>query len=399
MGGTRGDATAPDASPLLFVAPTPAATTKGDPVKLPFSRRVALGIGLVAVTAVAAVVAAIVATSGSSKTSSNAAPSARTQVCALLPDTTTSTRYVLFDAPDLSKAFKAAGLRSSVLNAHGSTTAQISQAQQCITNGAKVILVDALDSGTGAAIESSAASSGVKTIDYDRLVLHGKASYYVSFDNVRVGRLLGTGLVEALKANGMYSKHPVVAELNGSPTDNNATLFAQGYNSVLDPLYKNGTFVKGPNQSVTGWSPPIALTDFEGMLARTNNKIDAVLAANDAIAGSVVSALKSARLKPIPLTGQDATPGGIQFILAGLQSGTVYKSVPAEAKAAAQIAIDIIKGKTVRTNGTTSNGARKVPSVLLTPVWVTKKNYTLLFKQGFLKKSQVCVGVYARLCA
>jgi D-xylose transport system substrate-binding protein len=331
---------------------------------------------------------------GSSSSTSAAATTGKIQVCALLPDTTTSVRYLLFDAPDLSKAFKAAGLRYSVLNAHGSTSSQISQAEQCITNGAKVILVDALDSGTGAAIETNAAAAGVKTIDYDRLVLKGKASYYVSFNNVRVGQLMGEGLV----ADGMYSKHPVVAELNGAPTDNNATQFAQGYNSVLDPLYKNGTFVAGPNQSVTNWNNQVALTDFQAMLSRTNNKINAVLAANDGLASSVVSALKSAHLTPVPLTGQDATPGGVQYILAGWQSGTVYKPVPTEAAAAAQVAIDLIKGKPVKTNGTTPNGARSVPSVLLTPMWITKKNVKVLFNQGFVKKSQVCVGTYAQYC-
>jgi D-xylose transport system substrate-binding protein len=361
-------------------------------VKLSFSRRVALVLALAAAVGVSVAVVALNAAAGTKQAHANI------QVCALLPDTTTSVRYVLFDAPDLSKAFKAAGLKSSVLNAQGNTGTQISQSQQCITNGAKVILLDALNSGTGATIEANAAAAGVKTIDYDRLTLKGKASYYVSFDNVKVGKLQGTGLVAALKAKGTYSKHPVVAELNGAPTDNNATLFAQGYNSVLNPLYKNGTFVKGPNKSVTDWNNQVALTDFQGMLSRTNNKINAVLAANDGLAGAVVSALKSAKLKPVPLTGQDATPGGVQYILAGWQSGTVYKSVPAEAAAAAKVAIDLIKGTKVTTNGTTSNGARKVPSVLLTPIWITKKNYTLLFTQGFLKKSQVCVGAYAKYC-
>jgi len=320
------------------------------------------------------------------------------QVCALLPDTKSSVRYVLFDAPDLTKAFKAAGVTSSVLNAQGSTETQISQGEQCITNGAKVILVDALDSGTGATIEANAAKAGVKTIDYDRLVLNGKASYYVSFNNVKVGQLQGNGLVAALKASGMYSKKPVVAELNGAPTDNNAKLFAQGYNSVLNPLYANGTFVKGPNQSVTNWDNQVALTDFQGMLAKTNNKINAVLAANDGIASSVVSALQTAKLSPIPLTGQDATPGGLQYILAGWQSGTVYKPVPVEAAAAAKVAIALIKGQKVTTNGAVNNGVRNVPSVLETPIWVTKANYKILFSSGFLKKSEVCTGTYAKYC-
>ena len=320
------------------------------------------------------------------------------QVCALLPDTKTSVRYTLFDAPDLSKAFKNAGLSYSVLNAQGSPTTQISQGEQCMTNGAKVILVDALDSGTGATIEANAKKAGVKTIDYDRLVLKGSASYYVSFNNVAVGKLQGQGLVSAMKANGTYAKHGVVAELNGAPTDNNATLFAQGYNSVLNPLYKSGQLTKGPNQSVANWDNQVALTDFQGMLAKTGNKIDAVLAANDGIASSVVSALQSAKLPALPLTGQDATPGGAQYILAGWQSGTVYKPVPSEAAAAAAVAINMIKGVPVHTNGTTNNGVRQVPSVLLTPIWVTKHNISILFTSGFLKKSQVCVGTYAQYC-
>jgi D-xylose transport system substrate-binding protein len=326
--------------------------------------------------------------------------SAKIQVCALLPDTTSSTRYELFDRPYLAKAFKAAGVTSSILNALGDPQKQRSQGDQCLTNGAKVILVDALDSGTGAAIERSAAAKGAKTIDYDRLVLNGKASYYVSFNNVVVGKTMGKGLVAALRANGMYSKKPVIAELNGGITDNNATLFKNGYDSVLNPLYKNGTFKKAKSgDQWTDWNAQKGLTIFEQMLAKNNNKIDAAIAANDNLAGAVVTALKGHKLKPIPLTGQDATPQGVQYILAGWQSGTVYKAVKAEANAAATVAINILKGKPVKTNGTTNNKVRNVPSVLLTPVWVTKKNYTLLFRDGFLKKSQVCVGQYKKLCS
>jgi D-xylose transport system substrate-binding protein len=349
------------------------------------------GASLAALIVVGAVAAFAVSGATASHTAS-------IQVCALLPDTKTSVRYTLFDAPDLAKAFKNAGITYSILNAQGSTTTQVSQGEQCVTNGAKVILVDALDSGTGATIEANAAKAGVKTVDYDRLVLKGSASYYVSFNNVSVGVLQGKGLVAAMKANGTYAKHGVVAELNGAPTDNNATLFAQGYNSVLNPLYKSGQLTKGPNQSVTNWDNQVALTDFQGMLAKTGNKIDAVLAANDGIASSVVSALKSAKLSPVPLTGQDATPGGAQYILAGWQSGTVYKPVPAEANAAAAVAINMIKGVPVKANGKTNNGVRQVPSVLLTPIWVTKSNISILFTSGFLKKSQVCVGEYKQYC-
>jgi D-xylose transport system substrate-binding protein len=349
------------------------------------------GAMLAALVVVAAAAAVMIGGASATRTAS-------TQVCALLPDTKSSVRWTLFDAPDLSKAFKNAGISAEILNAQGSATTMISQSEQCLTNGAKVILICALDSGSGATIEANAVKAGAKVIDYDRLVLNGQASYYVSFNNVTVGKLQGQGLVAAMKANGSYAKHGVVAELNGSPTDNNATLFAEGYNSVLNPLYKSGQLKKGPNQSVTNWDNQVALTDFQGMLAKTSNNIQAVLAANDGIASSVVSALQSAKLSPVPLTGQDATPGGAQYILAGWQSGTVYKPVPQEANAAAAVAINLVKGVAVKTNGSTNNGKRGVPSILETPIWVTKKNIAILFTSGFLKKSQVCTGTYAQYC-
>jgi D-xylose transport system substrate-binding protein len=351
------------------------------------------GIALFAVFAVMASVAAV------SVTGAGATTHASYQVCALLPDTKSSVRWVQADAPDLTKAFRNAGISSLVLNAQGSPTTQISQAQQCLTDGAKVILLTNLDSGSGATIESTAVKAGAKVIDYDRLTLKGSSTYYVSFNNVTVGKLQGMGLVAAMKANGSYAKHGVVAELNGAPTDNNATLFAQGYNSVLNPLYKSGQLTKGPNESVTNWDNQIALTDFQGMLAKTGNKIDAVLAANDGIASSVVSALQSAKLSPVPLTGQDATPGGAQYILAGWQTGSVFKPIPQEAAAAAALAIDLVKGKAPTTlNGKVNNGVREVPSVLLTPTWVTKKNIAILFTSGYLTKAEVCTGIYAKYC-
>jgi D-xylose transport system substrate-binding protein len=357
------------------------------------------------VVAAAALLATVASGCGSGSNNASAttttgtsAAAGKIQVCVLLPDTTSSVRYELFDRPYLASAFKAAGISNRILNAQGDQNTQKSQGDQCLTNGAKVILVDALNSGVGAAIEADAAANGAKTIDYDRLVLHGKSSYYVSFNNVTVGKLQGQGVVAGLEANGMYSKKPVVAELNGAPTDNNAKLFKQGYDSILDPLYNNGTFTKGPDQSVPDWNNQQALTIFEQMLASTNNKIDAVAAANDGLAGAVVSALKNHGLKPIPLSGQDATPQGVQNILSGWQTMTVYKAVKAEAAAAAKVAIAMLKGQKVTTNGVTNNGDRNVPSVLLKPVSITKNNYTLLFTDGFLKKSQVCVGQYAKYC-
>src|SRR6059058_5660451 len=196
-------------------------------------------------------------------------------------------------------------------------------------------------------------------------------------------------------AKGTYSKHPVIAELNGGIQDNNAHLFKQGYDSILHPLYKRGIFkLAKSGDQWTDWDAQKGLTIFEQMLAQNGNKIDGVLAANDGLGGAAISALQNHGLKPIPVTGQDATPTGVQYILAGWQSGTVYKSVRQEAAAAAGAAINIIKKTAVKTNGKVSG----TPSILLTPVWITKKNYTKLFTDGFVKRSQVCVGKYAKYC-
>jgi D-xylose transport system substrate-binding protein len=345
---------------------------------------------------VVALAGGLIAAAASASTSSKQSRKASVQACALLPDTKSSTRYTLFDAPYLTKAFRAAGVQAQVLNAHNDPLKQRSQAEQCLAQGAKVILLDQLNAGSGNAITNLAVGQGAKVIDYDRLVVGSKAAYYVSFDNVRVGKLQGAGLVGGLRAKGKLGSKPVVAQLNGGITDNNAHLFKQGYDSVLSPLYKNGTFKKATaGDQWTDWDPIKGRTIFDQMLARNGNKIDGVLAANDGLAGAVVASLKAHGLKSVPLTGQDATPTGVQFILAGWQTGTVYKSVRKEANAAAAAAIAIIKGKKVPgVNGKVSG----TKSVLLTPVWITKKNYTLLFKEGFLKKSQVCVGEYAKFC-
>jgi D-xylose transport system substrate-binding protein len=353
------------------------------------SRRSAPGLVLAALL-LAATIATATASARPTRTH------ASIQACALLPDTKSSTRYTLFDAPYLKAAFRKAGVSATVLNAHADPQKQRSQAEQCLTQGAKVILLDQLDPASGAAITNLAVGRGAKVIDYDRLVVGSKASYYVSFDNVKVGKLQGRGLVAAIRAKGKYGSHPVVSELNGDIKDNNAKLFKSGYDSILGPLYKNGTFKKAKSgDQWTDWDPIKGRRIFDQILVRNGNKIDASIAANDGLAGAVIASLKAHGLSPIPLTGQDATPTGVQFILAGWQSGTVYKSVRKEANAAAAAAIAIVKGKAVPgVNGKVSG----TKSILLTPVWITKANYKLLFKEGFLKRGQVCNGQYAKYC-
>jgi D-xylose transport system substrate-binding protein len=359
--------------------------------------------GLAALTVMVALVAAGCGGGGSSSSTSAGASTSsgnsnvKGSIAVLLPDTQSSVRWEQFDRKYLDQAFTKAGIKHTITNAQGDPGTQRTQAEQALTNGAKVILLVDLDPGSGKSIISLAHARGAKVIDYDRLTLGGGADYYVSFDNVQVGKLQGQGLVKCIKQKGL--KNPTVAELNGSPTDNNATLFAQGYNSVLNPMYKNGTFKKGPNQSVPDWDNQKALTIYEQMLQSTKNNIQATLAANDGLANSVISAETSHKVPYVPVTGQDATAEGIQHILAGQQCMTVYKAVKKESDAAANVAIALAKGQTPQTTDKVKNGSQMTPSVLLTPVAVTKSNINdTVIKDGFLTKDQICVGQFKADC-
>ncbi|HEX4530573.1 MAG TPA: substrate-binding domain-containing protein [Acidimicrobiia bacterium] len=325
-------------------------------------------------------------------------------VAVLLPDTQSSARYVSFDAPYLSQALQAAGLSSGqfqVQNAQGSTQTMQTQAEAAITNGATVLVIDPLDSGSGAAIEANAVQQGVKVIDYDRLTLNGKASNYVSFNNVSVGKLLGKGLVDCVSAWNVAK--PQVLEMDGDPTDNNATQFAQGYNSVLNPKYKSKTFVKVSEPAGT-WDNQKALTNFEQQFTAHPN-INAVLAANDGLANSVISSLKNNEVpaKKVPTTGQDATLQGLQNILSNYQCMTVYKPIYTEAQAAVAVAMYLRAGQTPPkslVNAKSDNKVTQVPSVLLTPISVNTQNMNAtVVKDKFVPASDLCAGSLASACS
>ena len=331
--------------------------------------------------------------SGASGSSSSGGDKGK--VAVLLPDSKSSVRWETVDRPFLKKAFDDAGIGNEIQNAEGDKATQQQQAEQAITNGAKVLLLVNLDSGSGAAIAANAKSQGVKVIDYDRLTLNGDSDYYVSFDNEQVGKLQGEGLVKCLgNTNGQS-----IAELNGSPTDNNATLFKKGYDSVLDPKYKDGTYKKAADQSVPDWDNQKALQIFEQMLQKTGNKIDGVLAANDGLGNAAISAIKQRKLPQIPVTGQDATLQGIQNIVNGDQCMTVYKAIKKEADAAAKIAIALAKGETPEVSGSINNGTKDVPSQFEEPVAVTKDNIKdYLGEPDFPKKEEICAGKLASKC-
>jgi D-xylose transport system substrate-binding protein len=324
----------------------------------------------------------------------------------LLPDTASSARYVSFDAPYLTTAFQKAGLTSSqykIDNAQGSDATELTQAQADITAGASVLLMDGLDSGVGSSIEKYAQQHGVKVIDYDRVSLGGARQYYVSFDNVKVGQLIGQGAVDCI-ASWNVTK-PQVFELDGSPTDNNATLFAQGYNSVLSPKYQAGTYTKVGEQAVPAWDNQQALTIFQQQYTAHKN-INAVVSANDGLGNSVISALKTANVpaKKVPVTGQDATLQGMQNVLSGYQCGSVYKPIYLEAQAAVALGLYLRAGKTPPSglvNGTVKDTTANVnvPSVLLTPEWVTSANMnSTVVKDKFIPAATLCAGTFAAEC-
>jgi D-xylose transport system substrate-binding protein len=334
------------------------------------------------------------------------ASSGKGAVAAILPDTTSSTRYVEFDAPDIKKALSAAGLSGSdviVQNALGSDSTQFSDAQSDITKGATVLLVDPLDSGVGARIEAYAKSHGVAVIDYDRLTLGGTRQYYVSFDNVLVGKTMGQGMVKCV-ADWKVSK-PTVLVMHGDVTDNNATLFYQGYyNQVLSAKFHTGGWVDAGHPAGT-WDPPTALTEFQGAFTK-NSHINAALVPNDANAAPIITYLKTHGVKPktFPTTGQDASLTGLQNVLSGYQCGTVYKPIYLEAQAAAALAMYVRAGKKppaslVNGSEQDSKSNTTVPSVLETPIWVTPANMSsTVVKDNFVPTAQLCSGAAAAGC-
>src|SRR4051794_14203614 len=258
---------------------------------------------------------------GNSGSGSSGGGNAEGKVGVILPDTESSVRWENFDRPYLEKAFKDAGVDVSIDNAEGDAQRQATIADQMITQGVTVLAIVNLDSASGAQIEEKAAQQGVKTIDYDRLTLGGKADYYVSFDNNKVGELQGQGLAQCLGKDTTAN----IAFLNGSPDDNNATLFSEGAHGVLDEI---SNYTQVAEQAVPGWDNQQAATIFEQMYTQAGGNIQGVLAANDGLANSVISVLQRNNVAgQVPVTGQDATAEGLQNILAGRQCMTVYKPI------------------------------------------------------------------------
>jgi D-xylose transport system substrate-binding protein len=322
------------------------------------------------------------------------------KVGVILPDSVTSKRWENNDRPALTKAFTAAGLTSDIQNAQKSTSKWLQICDAMINEKVKVLLEVDLDAASAKTCITKAHAQGIKVIDYDRFSIGGGADYYVSFDNVQVGKLQGQGLVDCLTAAG--TKNPAIAEIDGDSTDNNATLFAQGYNSVLDPLYANKTYTKVGEQ--TGkWDPVVAKTVWQSFYTQSGGKINGAIIANDGMGDGVATAMKAEGvLGKIPFTGQDAQDTGLARILLGQQCMTVFKDASLETALASKLAIAIIKSTptTSITNTTITDPTTKksVPFAAATPETITKKNVEDVIKTGYTTAANVCKIAGAAAC-
>ena len=335
------------------------------------------------------------ASSGGSSAASSAAGSGSAgtagKIGVILPDTKSSARWETQDRPNLEAAFKQAGVEFDIQNANGDKAAMATIADQMIANGVTVLAIVNLDNESGAAIEKKAAAQGVQTIDYDRLTLGGGADYYVSFDNTKVGELQGNGLATCL---GSGDKN--IVYVNGSPSDSNATLFAAGAHSVLDPMTNYKVVAE---QAIPDWDNQVGGTTYEQMYTAQGGNIQGVLAANDGLGNAVIAINKKNGVQ-IPVTGQDATVQGLQNILAGDQCMTVFKDTTKEAGGLAEVAIALANGEKPTTTGTVqdSKANREVAAILETPQAIDKSNVKDVVTAKGVTAAELCTGAYAAMC-
>jgi len=332
------------------------------------------------------------AAGGSSSAAASGAASGTTgKIGVILPDTKSSARWETQDRPNLEAAFKEAGVEYDIQNANGDKAGMATIADSMIAGGATVLAIVNLDSESGAAIEKKAKAQGVQTIDYDRLTLGGSADYYVSFNNTTVGELQGQGLADCLGAGDKS-----IVYVNGSPSDNNATLFSAGAHSVLDPMTNYKVVAE---QAIPDWDNQVGGTTYEQMYTAAGGKIDGVLAANDGLGNAVIAINKKNGVQ-IPVTGQDATVQGLQNILAGDQCMTVFKDTTKEAAALAKVAIALANGETPDAPDSVNDatGNRDVKSILETPQAITKENVKDVVDAGGVTAAELCAGAAAAAC-
>ncbi|MBT8166367.1 MAG: substrate-binding domain-containing protein, partial [Acidimicrobiia bacterium] len=319
----------------------------------------------------------------------------------LLPDSASSDRWEFDDRRFFKEAFEAAGLSEgtdfTIVNAEGDTTAQLAQAENAAADNASVVLMVNLDSGSGATIIDTLQADGIKVIDYDRLTIEGDgADLYVSFDNVQVGRTMAEIMTPVIDGLGGT---PQIVMLNGGPTDNNATLFRQGYFETVEAKVADGSWELAAEQAVPGWDNQEAQTIMDQILVSIDNNVDAIFAANDGLGNSAANAVENAGLGQVPISGQDATAAGMQNLLLGRQLMSVYKPIKNEAGVAAAAALALARGESLDSvtsefdfvSGTINNGTNDIPFFALTPIGVTADNIAeTVIADGFRTVEEIC---------
>ncbi len=338
--------------------------------------------------------------SSGSGSSGNGTSSPKLTIAFLMPCSTCADRFEQQDKPDFIAAVHAIDPTINVIanNAQGDTSTQISQAEAALTNGANAIVISPLDEATGAAIVAKASAQSVPVLSYDGLITGAKADFYVSFDNERVGGLQAQYLADHVKAGG------TIVMINGSQDIAPGRQFKAGAHKILDPLFQSGKLKLGFEGDAQQFLPANGQRLMEQALTKLNDQVDGVLVANDGLAGAVITALTERHLNgKVLVTGQDASDAGLQRILVGDQSMTVYKAIKQEATMAAKVAVALAKGQTAQVKSlattTVNNGTTNVPSVLLTPVVVTKDNiFSTVIADGFTTKARICTGAAASKC-
>ncbi|WP_326947679.1 MULTISPECIES: sugar ABC transporter substrate-binding protein [unclassified Amycolatopsis] len=341
---------------------------------------------------------------GSSSASSSApaaAGGASGKVGVILPETASSARWEAFDKPMLQAALTAQGFEADIQNAQGDAQKFTTLADGFISSGVKALIIAPSDPAVGAAVEAKAKGAGIPVIDYDRPSLGGSADYYVSFDNEKVGQLQGQGLADKLKDK----PGAQVIQIEGAPTDNNATLFTKGQDSVLAPLFASNALKLVQKQPINDWDNQLGGTTFEQILQGNGGKVDGVVAANDGLAGAVITILKKNGLNgKVPVTGQDATADGLMAIMRGDQYLTIFKPIKEEAEATAKLAAALVKGDTAGADAIATGklhdpkNNRDIKSVLLTPTLILEKDIKTVVTQGYVKATEICGGDLAAKC-
>jgi D-xylose transport system substrate-binding protein len=347
-------------------------------------------ISIVVALAASAMLLAGCSTGGASGGSTTTAKRA----CVILPDTASSPRWENGDRPALQKAFTDAGFTADIQNADGDTNKYATIADQQLTKGCGVmILVDY--NGAAVAVTQKAQKQGIPVIAYDRPITTGSASapkmladYYVSFDNEKVGELEGQMIVDGLKAENKDPKTATVVYMGGDPTDGNAKLFHDGAAKVM-----SAAGIKPAAEPTGVWDGDKSATNFEQALTSLGGKVDAVWVANDTNAAGVITVLDKNGLK-VPVSGQDASTAGLQNVLLGKQYGTVYKPFKLEAKAASDLAIQLLKGK----KPSESNSLYGKPFIAVVPISITADKVETVVTAGDASAADICTADVAAAC-